>query len=109
VDHARAIHAQKRGNAVVRLELKDNIVYSEEKSEEMFALGDALDKLDRFSPRQSRVIELHFFGGLTFDEVGAVLGVSGRTAKREWLAARTWLHGEINGWRDNAGALGQNQ
>jgi RNA polymerase sigma-70 factor (ECF subfamily) len=56
VDHARAIHAQKRGSALIRLELKDDIVYSEEKSEEMLALGDALDKLDRFSPRQSRVI-----------------------------------------------------
>jgi len=107
VDHARAVLSKKRGGIALPLELNQDYMYTEARSDEMVALGQALDKLDCLAPRQSRVIELHFFGGLDFDEIGDVLQVSARTAKRDWNAARTWLHGEMNGWRDHARRVGQ--
>ena len=105
VDHARSHKTKKRGGAACKIELSDWLVYSEQNSDELLSLNDALEKLHQFAPRQSRLIELHFFGGLTFDESAAILGVSSKTAKRDWWAARTWLHGEINGWPNDTRTL----
>jgi RNA polymerase sigma factor (TIGR02999 family) len=105
VDHARAHAALKRGASPHKVELSDTLVYSEENAEDLIALDRALEKLGSFAPRQCRLIELHFFGGLTFDESAAVLGVSAKTLKRDWIAARTWLHGEMFGWRNDSAGM----
>ena len=97
VDHARSHNAAKRGGLQIKLQLDDAIPCSDVKREEMIALDDALNRLASWDPRQSRIVELRFFGGLTEKEVGEVLGVSERTVKREWQVARAWLHGQLSG------------
>ena len=64
-------------------------------SEELVALDEALSRLAQFDPRQGRIVELRFFGGLTEEECAEVLGISGRTVKREWRVAKAWLYGEL--------------
>jgi RNA polymerase sigma factor (sigma-70 family) len=61
------------------------------------ALDRALDKLARIDARQSRLVELRFFGGLTVQETAAILGIAPSTVKRDWALARTWLYGELRG------------
>ena len=64
-------------------------------AEELMALDDALARLERIDPRVSQVVEHHFFGGLTFEEIAALLGVSVKTVQRDWRAARAWLRKEV--------------
>ena len=61
----------------------------------MVALDDALKKLARFDPQQSRIVELRFFGGLTIDETAEALSISPATIKREWVSAKAWLYQEL--------------
>ena len=68
----------------------------EERSEELIALDEALTRLQELDPRQSQVVELRFFGGLTVEETAEVLGISPKTVKRDWAVARAWLHGEMS-------------
>ena len=96
VDHARAHLASKRGGDVGKVSLDELRVYSPEKSGELVALDEALDRLARQDQRMSRVVELRFFGGLTFDQISTILKVSEKTAKRDWQLARAWLRGEIS-------------
>jgi RNA polymerase sigma factor (TIGR02999 family) len=95
VDHARARRAGKRGGDRAKVELDEGAAYSPEKSEEMLALDQALDRLARRDPRQAQAVELRFFGGLSEDEVAEVQGISTRTVKRDWTLARAWLYKEI--------------
>jgi RNA polymerase sigma-70 factor (ECF subfamily) len=96
VDHARAHLASKRGGDVGKVSLDELRVYSPEKSGELVALDEALDRLARQDQRMSRVVELRFFGGLTFEQIATILKVSEKTAKRDWQLARAWLRGEIS-------------
>lgn len=109
VDYARAIHAQKRGGGVRHVTITDVQNFSEQHPDELLALDAALDKLKDIMPRQSRVVELRFFAGLTFQQVGNLLGIADRTAKRDWDMARRWLDGEINGWIARTGAVGESK
>jgi RNA polymerase sigma factor (TIGR02999 family) len=68
-------------------------------AEHLIALDDALKKLSTFDERQSRIVEMLFFGGLTEEEAAEVLGISSRTVKRDWQAARAWLHIQMEGGR----------
>jgi len=98
VDHARARHTQKRGGASTRLEVEDLDSLPREDTEpviDLLALDDALSRLDALDPRQGRIVELRFFGGLTVEETAAVVGVSERTVKREWQISRAWLSREL--------------
>jgi RNA polymerase sigma-70 factor (ECF subfamily) len=95
VDYARTRKAQKRGGPAVRIDLPEALMISEEKSEQVLLLDEALSRLARFDPRQSRIVEMRFFGGLTEEEIAEVLGVSARTVKRDWSMARAWLLGEM--------------
>jgi RNA polymerase sigma factor (sigma-70 family) len=63
--------------------------------ERVVALDEALSRLSEWDPRQARVVELRFYGGMTEEEIGEVLGMSVRTVKREWKQARDWLYHEI--------------
>jgi len=96
VDHARAHLASKRGGDVGKVSLDELRVYSPEKSGELVALDEALDRLACQDQRMSRVVELRFFGGLTFEQIAKILKVSEKTAKRDWQLARAWLRGEIS-------------
>lgn len=97
VDHARARQADKRGGIQHQVSLDEDILSTHEQSIDVLALHEALEHLMTFDPRQGRIVELHFFGGLSFDEIALVLHVSERTAKRDWSMARTWLKRELSG------------
>lgn len=96
VDYARAERAEKREGGRQRVELLDHLAISEERLEEMLAVDEALNRLTALDPRQGRVVELRFFGGLTEEEIATVLGVNSRTVSRDWTLARAWLHAELN-------------
>jgi len=91
VDHARARKAAKRGGIQHQVTLSEGLVSEQDKSVEVLALDEALEKLAKLDERQARVVELHSFGGLTFSEIAHVLDTSERTAKRDWEMARAWL------------------
>jgi RNA polymerase sigma factor (TIGR02999 family) len=96
VDFARARGAAKR-NSGATLSLDEAVAISPSKDVDLIALDDALRKLASLSTRQSRIVELRFFGGLSIEETSQVLGISAATVERDWYAARAWLHREIGG------------
>jgi RNA polymerase sigma-70 factor (ECF subfamily) len=96
VDHARTRQAAKRGGVQHQVTLDDAILPTADPSVDILALHEALERLAKFDARQSRIVELHFFGGLTFEEIALVLDVSDRTVKRDWSMARAWLKGELS-------------
>ncbi len=96
VDHARARGATKRGSGVT-VPLHDIDVPVASGSPDLLALDAALEKLTAIDPRQGRLVELRFFGGLTVDEAAGVLGIAAITVKRDWALARTWLYRELRG------------
>ena len=91
VDHARARTAAKRGGIQHQVTLNEGLASAEDKSVDVLALHEALEKLAALDERQARIVEMHFFGGLTFAEIAYVLGASERTVKRDWEMARAWL------------------
>jgi RNA polymerase sigma factor (TIGR02999 family) len=95
VDHARGRVAGKRGAGERPLPIDDAIVFAEMPSAEILALDDALTRLAAVDPRQSRVVELRFFGGLTMEETAEVMGISPATVGREWTVAKAWLYAEL--------------
>jgi RNA polymerase sigma factor (TIGR02999 family) len=94
VEYARHKKALKRdGGPSVTIE--NGILVPEIKEVDLIALDDALEALRQLDPRQSRIVELKFFGGLSGEEISIVLGISTATVKREWATARVWLRHEI--------------
>ena len=98
VDHARTRGASKRG-AGITMSLDGVDAADAGQSTDLIALDAALEKLAAIDPRQARLVELRFFGGLTVDESAAVLDVAAITVKRDWALARTWLYRELRGSR----------
>jgi RNA polymerase sigma factor (TIGR02999 family) len=96
VDHARARGAGKRGGAVT-VPLSDLDVGIDPPHADIVALDIALHKLARIDARQSQLVELRYFGGLTVEETAAILGVAPITVKRDWALARAWLFRELRG------------
>jgi len=97
VDHARSRRAAKRGAGAPRLRLDPELALPQQPPEvDLVALDGALTKLAGLDPQESRVVELRFFGGLSIEETAIVMGISARTVKREWAAARAWLRLEMN-------------
>jgi RNA polymerase sigma factor (TIGR02999 family) len=96
VDHARAHRAGKRGGAQQQVTLDENLLSPESASVDVLAVHEALENLAKLDARQARIVELHFFGGLTFEEIAHVLGTSERTVKRDWAMARAWLKLELS-------------
>lgn len=97
VDHARTTNAEKRGGGAVKTPLDESTAASESPVVDLLALNQALDQLASVSPRQARVIELRYFGGLNVDETGDVLGVSAPTISRDQKAAEAWLAQAMSG------------
>jgi len=97
VDYARSRLAAKRGAGAPRFTLDTKIAMPQEGKEEvdLVALDDALITLAGLDPRQSRIIELRFFGGLCIQDTAIALGISHATVEREWAVARMWLRREM--------------
>ena len=95
VDHARATASAKRGGAARAVRLDEGVVATRERMAGLIALDDALTDLAKLHPRQSEVVELRFFGGLSVEETAGVLKVSPETVMRDWRAAKAWLHREL--------------
>lgn len=91
VDHARRVRAQKRGGNAGRIALTDAMLQAHSDEVDLLALDEALCALASLNERQSRVVELRFFGGLSVDETAEVLEVSPRTVDVDWSMARAWL------------------
>jgi RNA polymerase sigma factor (TIGR02999 family) len=96
VDHARRRGAAKRGGDCLTLTLDEAIAWPQQKPLDVVALDDALKRLAGMDPRQSRIVELRFFGGLSIEEASEVLEISPATVKREWATARLWLQREMS-------------
>jgi RNA polymerase sigma factor (TIGR02999 family) len=96
VDYARKHRAGKRGANHLTLSLDEAIAVPRRREQRLVALDDALNVLAALDKRQSHIVELRFFGGLSIDETSQVLGVSPATVTREWTAARAWLYRELD-------------
>lgn len=95
IDHARARVRMKRGSGGQKLTLDEGLVLTEARSAELVAVDSALDRLAKLDPRQARIVELRFFGGLSVEETAKVVGISEKTVKRDWSVARAWLYQEL--------------
>ena len=95
VDYARKRHYAKRGGDAVQVSLDEAAALAHESSSEIVALDEALSRLVKLSPEQSRIVELKFFGGLTIEETAEVMKISVDKVKRDWSMAKTWLYREI--------------
>jgi RNA polymerase sigma factor (TIGR02999 family) len=95
LDHARHRGAAKRGGHWKRIALDDRLMPGLESDEGLLALDEALGRLAELDPRQAKMIELRFFGGLSVEEVAQVLGMSKRSVEREWTMVRAWLRREL--------------
>ncbi len=96
VDYARRHRASKRGSGVCMLTLGDVDALPQRKDVDVVALNDALNALAEIDPRQSHVVELRFFAGLSLEETSEVMGIGTATVQRDWTAARAWLYREIS-------------
>jgi len=96
VEHARKANREKRGGQAARkITLDEGAAVESPRAIELLELDQALDRLAAFDERKARAIELHYFGGMTYDEGAAVLNVSAATFHRELRMARAWLQREI--------------
>jgi RNA polymerase sigma factor (TIGR02999 family) len=91
VDHARARAAEKRGGGLDQITLDEPVAAGAPRTLEVLFVHEALEELERLDRRQAQIVELFFFGGLSMEEIAAVLSISLRTAKRDWSMARAWL------------------
>ena len=92
VDHARTRAAKKRAGAADAVPLDTVSIAAEDCATDVLELDDALERLSRFDDRLGQLVEYRFFGGLTYEEIAAVTGLSVSTVKRDWVRARTWLY-----------------
>ena len=92
VDHARMHSAAKRGGGTVTLVLEDDVEGKAALDLDLIGLDRAMKQLASLDARQSQIVELRFFGGLSIEEAARVVDISPATAKREWATARVWLH-----------------
>jgi RNA polymerase sigma-70 factor, ECF subfamily len=96
VDHARGVRALKRGGGEDKLVLDHVQLGVQLNLDDVLLIDAALTRLAQWDLRQSRVVEMRFFGGLTEEEISEALNVDVRTVRRDWKVARAWLHGELS-------------
>ena len=95
VDHAKASQRDKRGGGAVKVPLEDAVAVAAQTPSSIVSLDEALERLAARDKRKSEIVELLFFGGMTYDETAEALGVSAATVHRELKMAKAWLHGEL--------------
>ena len=95
VNHAEGRQAAKRGGALAPLELEESHAVVAVPDDRILALDEALTRLAQFNERGARVVEYRFFGGLGYDEIAAIMGLSAITVRRSWETARAWLKREL--------------
>jgi RNA polymerase sigma factor (TIGR02999 family) len=100
VDDARARTRLKRGGRSGVITLEDDLAPAPERSGDLLALDEAIERLAALDQRKARIVELHYFGGLTYDETATAMGVSAATVDRELRLAKAWLYREL---RPNGG------
>lgn len=105
VDHARGRAAGKRIGNVGKLSLDEALTCSDESCSAVLELHEALERLAGIAPRQAKVVELRFFGGLTAEETAEALQINQRTVDRDWQFAKAWLHQTLS-MDDGADAMG---
>lgn len=98
VDHARARLADKRGGGLERVTLAGDEA-AETPRIDVLALHESLQRMAAFSPRQERIVELRYFGGLTIEEAAEAIGISEATLVREWTVAKAWLRANLSDLR----------
>ncbi len=91
VDFARSHASQKKGGNVPKVQLDEEMMSSRHRIEDLLVLDESLAALEAFDTRKAKVVELHFFGGLSPEETAEVLGVSRNTVFRDWRLAKAWL------------------
>ena len=96
VDHARSRRADKRGGGWDRVTLVEDQVAGGAQEIDLLALHESLERLAAFDPRQERIVELRYFGGLTIEEVAEVVGISEATVVRDWTIAKAWLRADLS-------------
>jgi RNA polymerase sigma factor (TIGR02999 family) len=96
IDSARKRLAKKRGGEAVKVSLEEGLAVSDEGLSKVLIIDEVLSALEKRDPRQARVVEMRFYVGLDFAEIADVLGVSVRTALRDWKAAQAWLYAELS-------------
>ncbi len=96
VDAARTRGSKKRGGGAETLNLDETAVLASELERSILDLDDALSAFAELAPRQAKIVEMRYFGGLTEEEIAAVLEISTRTVRRDWDLAKSWLLREMN-------------
>jgi RNA polymerase sigma factor (TIGR02999 family) len=96
VDAARARGAHKRGGGAVKMDLDETVLVSNSPDRSILALDEALTVFSQVAPRQAKIVELRYFGGLTEEEIVAALKISSRTVRRDWHLAKAWLLRELS-------------
>lgn len=95
LDYAKSQKRAKRGGGAHKTSLDEALVVAEDRASDLVNIDEALTRLGELDPRQAKVVELRFFGGLSVEETAEVMGISAPTVKREWAMARAWLHREL--------------
>lgn len=96
ITYAKGRLAQKRGGGEPIVTFNEEVMSGDVRANELVALDKALNQLNEMSPRQGKIVELRFFGGLTEPEIAKLMKISESTVKREWRVARAWLNRELN-------------
>ena len=96
VDYARAQNRQRRGGSALQVGLSAAMDVPQQESADLAALDEALRALESLAPRQGRIVELRYFGGLSLEETAEALQVSVGTVRRDWSLARAWLYRELS-------------
>ena len=97
VEHARKKNSQKRGGGIEHQQLDEFAIVVTAPSEELLAVHEALDTLEREDPAAAQLVKLRYFVGMTMEEAATAMGMAKRTAENLWTYARVWLHREIRG------------
>ena len=95
VDHARKVRSLKRGGGWERRQLTDEVTFQLNRDSDVVALDELLEVLAELNPRQEKIVELRFFGGMTMREIATEMGLGLRTVEKEWAMARAWMRREL--------------
>ncbi|HXY06646.1 MAG TPA: ECF-type sigma factor [Terriglobales bacterium] len=96
VDYARTQQRIRRGGKQQKLAFDEVVLVSPDRTGEVLAVNESLSRLEKLDPRQGRIVELRYFGGLTIEEIADVVGVASKTVARELKVAKAWLYGHLN-------------